>query len=308
MTIKTIQGEIRFGAFLLLLSVCLIVLLGWGCSSPAKRKVTTAPHVPITVRDDQAQAGPNLTVKNASIPNGPTIEIKKNAPSDTVRVFYERLRENRFREALLLTNLRPAVEGLTDSEISDLGVDFGQIAGQVPAKMPINGEIVSGNDATVTVNMPNEKSGKTETQELQLKKQNGYWVLLIADPVGEKRVRREGKKYFFSLRMDVHHEEAKAMLNRIAKAQAIYSAQHDGKFGELEALVKKGFVPSDALTVESTGYNYSVARSFDGRTYTAFATPAEYGRSGKLSFALVIRRGVEPELITKDNKGRSLNG
>ena len=238
---------------------------------------------------------------------GPKIKIEENSPADTVRVFYERLRENRFRDALVLTNLRPAVEGLSDKEVEELGVDFSEIAGQVPKAMPINGEIISGNDATVTVKMP-DKEGKLVDNPLKLRKRGSSWEMIVVDSVGEKRVRKEGKNYFFALRMDVHHAEAKSMLDRIAKAQSVHSMQNKGKFADLNGLVKKGYVPRDSLTAESTGYNYKVNVAFDGFTYTAFATPAEYGKSGKMSYALKIRRGKEPVLVEKDVKGKSLAG
>ena len=305
MTLKMIQGEIRFGAFLLLLGLCVLVLLGWACSAPPKSKSTKADRDQATATKPSENAADRVT-KNSSLPAGPMIEIKKNSPSDTVKVFYQRLRENRFRDALVLTNLRPAVEGLSDSEVDDLGVDFRKIAGQVPAQMPINGEIVSGDEATVTVKFPDPKTGKLEVNELRLRMENGSWILLVADSEGEKRVRKEGKNYFFALRMEVHHEEAKAMLNRIAKAQAVYSLKHEGKFADLKELVQRGYVPTDALSAESTGYTYDVILAFDRLTYTAAATPAEYGTSGKLSFALKIRRGVEPELVSKDNGGQRI--
>ncbi len=304
MNSKLIQGELRFGAFLLLLGVCVFVLLGWGCAKApvAKKSVTANNPTSQTASDNAAE-----TTKNASVPVGATIEIKADAPSNTVKVFYERLRNNRFRDALVLSNLRPAVEGLSDKEIDELGVDFKQIAGMVPAQMPINGEIVVGDEATVTVNMPDEKTGRLEVQELKLRKQNGYWVLIVADPEGEARVKKEGRNYFFALRMDVHHEEAKAMLNRISKAQAVYSLKNKGEFADLKTLVERGYVPQDALTVASTGYKYDVALAFDRLTYTALATPGEYGKSGRLSFALKIQRGVEPQMFAKDIKGKPLN-
>jgi len=311
MTLKLIQGEIRFGAFLLLLFVCVAVLLGWGCSTaqPVKTEARKAgsPESGSKSGSTVPQPVKMKYARDAVRSAGPSIEIKKDSPSDTVNVFYQRLRNNRFRDALALTNLRPAVEGLSDAEVEDLGVDFRQIAGMVPEKMPINGEIVTGNQATVTLNMPNEKDGKLEVQELRLRRQNDYWVLLVADAEGEKRVRKEGKNYFFALRMDVHHQEAKAMLNRISKAQAIYSLKNQGKFADLKTLVQKGYVPTDALSVETTGYKYDIALAFDHSTYTALATPSVYGKSGKLSFALEIRRGIEPQMVSKDVKGESLN-
>jgi len=46
--------------------------------------------------------------------NAASIDVAPNSPADTIRTFYKNLRENRFREAIFLTNLRPAIEGLTD--------------------------------------------------------------------------------------------------------------------------------------------------------------------------------------------------
>lgn len=83
-----------------------------------------------------------------------SIEIKPGSPADTVRAFYTKLREKKFREAIFLTNLRPAVEGLTDSELKEFQVDFEVIANKVPAVLTINGEIVSGEKATVTASLP----------------------------------------------------------------------------------------------------------------------------------------------------------
>lgn len=239
-------------------------------------------------------------------PKGPSIEIKANSPADTVRAFYERLRSNQFIAALKLTNLRPAVDGLTPEEVKDLGADFGEVASAIPPQMPINGEIVSGDDATVTMQMPNEKDGKLETNEIRLRKEGDTWLMLVADDVGEAMVRKEGKNYFFTLRMEVHHGEAQAMLERINKAQGIYALQNGGKFADLQTLTGRGYVPADALSAESTGYNYKIALAFDRSTYTAYATPAVYGKTGRLSFASKIQKGKDPELLSRDVKGRIL--
>jgi len=249
---------------------------------------------------------PGTDELNLSMPTGPSIEIKANSPADTVRAFYERLRQNQFVSALMLTNLRPAVEGLTQQELDDLGVDFKQLAQSVPPQMPINGEIVSGDEATVTMKMPNEKDGKLETHEVRLRREGDGWLMLVADEEGEKMIRREGKNYFFVLRMEVHEAEAQAMIERINKAQGIYALQNGGKFGDLETLIGKGYVPADAASSESTGYNYKVSLAFDKSTYTVHATPAEYGKTGRLSFASRIRKGKDPELISKDVNGKIL--
>ena len=62
------------------------------------------------VRADTAVASSAATASEAA-PKGPTISIDKGGPADTVRAFYRLLREKKFRDAIFLTNLRPAVEG-----------------------------------------------------------------------------------------------------------------------------------------------------------------------------------------------------
>ncbi len=57
---------------------------------------------------------------------------------------------------MMMTNLRPAVESLTDAEMQDLSADFEPLAKQVPAELEINGEIITNNLATVTAKMPAE--------------------------------------------------------------------------------------------------------------------------------------------------------
>src|SRR4029453_1790779 len=112
---------------------------------------------------------------NSAEPKGATIPIDAGGPADTVRAFYKNLREKKFREAIFLTNLRPAIEGLTDTELKDFSVDFEAIAGQVPAEIEINGEIITGDQATVTANLPNDDGDKKEIQTIKLRKENEVW-------------------------------------------------------------------------------------------------------------------------------------
>ena len=56
----------------------------------------------------------------------------------------------------------------------------------------------------------------------------------------------------------------------------------------------------------STGYSYSMVVSENKRRYTATATPAEYGRSGKRSFILEIDKGGLPHVRGADNNGKPL--
>lgn len=236
---------------------------------------------------------------NAS--KGATIDIEPGGPADTIRVFYAKLREKKFKEALFLTNLRPAIEGLTDTELQDFSLDFEALAGQIPAELEINGEIISGENATVTVNIPNAETGKTEAQPIKLRREGSVWVIQTVDAEGQKKMKAEGKQYFYNLRIEAHHEEAQAMLRRIAKAQLVFSAQNSGLFGEMQALVAAQLLPDDITSSKSTGYNYEIKLSSDKKRYFANATPAEYGKSGKLSFLL-----DKLDIRSKDNGGKPI--
>jgi hypothetical protein len=220
--------------------------------------------------------------------SGALIDIEANGPADTVRAFYRKLREKKFREAIFLTNLRPAIEGLTDAELKEFAIDFEAIAGQVPTEIEINGEIISNNLATVTANLPSLDTDRNEIQTIKLRKENDVWVILTVDPGAEERIRKEGKGYFYSLRIATHEEEARKMLERISSAQLVHSLQNGGAYADLATLVSAGLLPEDVKTSHSTGYNYAIVLATDKRRYTATATPAVYGRSGKLSFFLQL--------------------
>ena len=276
-----------------------IALTGCGAVESAKEKKVGEPgnlpaEVPITVKDSPRQPSKKL------------IKIEPNSPADTVRTFYENLRERKFRDAMFLTNLRPAIEGMTDTEMSELKVDFEPLAAQVPAEIEINGEIISRNKATVTANLPDNTTDEIKLQEIKLRQENGTWIILTVDETAETEVKKEGAKYFSALRLKTHHEEAKAMLERVNKAQLIYSMQNGGLYGDAQALIAKGFLPQDFLTAATTGYNYEIQMSSDRKKYTATATPAVYGKTGKLSFGFVSDDKTTSSLKSRDTKGQTL--
>jgi len=244
--------------------------------------------------------------KTENISAGTRIKIAPDSPADTVRVFYKHLREKRFRDALFLTNLRPAIEGLTDAELKELQVDFEPIARQVPTEIEINGEIVSGAKATVTAKLPDNETDKLELQQIRLRKENNFWVILTVDEAAEKSIVKEGKNYFFALRIETHHAEARQMLDRIAKAEMVFAVQNNGVYAPLAQLVESGLLPSDAASAETTGYNYAIFLSENRKTYTAAATPAVYGKTGKLSFLFEFDGKNNPRLTAKDNGGKRL--
>lgn len=275
------------------LTACLLsfsFLFSCGCSSSASESAgvgtsTNAAEPPKTTR-------------------GATIEIKPNSPADTVRAFYRHLREKRIREAIFLTNLRPAIEGLTDNELKEFEVDFEAIAKHVPSEIEINGEIVSGDSATVTAKLPTEDLDKEEIQEVKLRKQGDVWVILTVDESAEKKIRQQGKKYFPELKIETHQDEAREMLDRVAKAQMAFAATNQGDYGDMDALINAQYLPEDIRSSLSTGYRYAVTLSADKKTYAAAAVPAVYGKTGRLSFAVQLDEDGQPHLTSRDDGGK----
>ena len=234
-----------------------------------------------------------------------TIAITPNSPAETVRAFYKYLREKKFREAIVLTNLRPAVEGLTDTELREFQLDFERIAVNVPADIQINGEIISGDTAMVTANLPtNDDLDASQVQEIKLRRDNGVWVVLTVDDAAEAKIKEEGKNYFYSLKIDSHQDDAREMLERISKAQMAFAAANRGIYGEIGELVRDELLAKDVTTSDSTGYNYAVKVFDDGKKYSATATPAVYGKTGRLTFMITLDKKDQPHLTSKDTGGR----
>lgn len=243
----------------------------------------------------------------AGQPAGATIEIKPGSPSETVKAFYGKLRERKIREAIFLTNLRPAIEGLTDDELKEFAVDFEAIAKIVPEVIQINGEIISGDIATVTANLPDDENEKLSVQQIRLRKDADVWVILSADEEAEKKIKKEGKNYFAALRIETHQDEAKKMLDRIAKAEMVYSMQNGGNYTEFAALIADNILPADVNSSESTGYNYVLKLGADMKSYRVDATPAVYGKSGKLSYMIEAKGGSNPAIKSGDNGGKPIS-
>jgi hypothetical protein len=271
--------------YFLLLTIVGVTLAG-GCAVEASKAT------PVELKETEVSRAQTAT-------KGATIEIEPNSPADTVRVFYKYLREKKFREAIYLTNLRPAIEGLTDTELKEFQVDFEAISAIVPEQIQINGEIVSGDSATVTAKLPDEDD-KLQLQEIKLKNNGGVWVIQTVDEEAEKKIKQEGKNYFYVLRIETHQEEARKMLDRISKAEMVYALQNGNSYGEMKQLVAAGFLPDDAQSSDSTGYKYSVELAADRQSYKAVASPAEYGKTGKLTFTVELNEKRQPHLTSKD--------
>jgi hypothetical protein len=211
----------------------------------------------------------------------------QRTPTETVRQFYQMMREKKFREAFGMSIYRPALEGLSAQEFADLQPDFVKMAiavtEKIPEKMDITGEQISGDSATVFVKVL-DADGKEKIEPAALIKLDNVWI--VGDKENLELVKREGKKFFFEARINAHHNDVQDLLTRISLAQVIYSQGHEGKFGNTAELIAGGLIPKDLEGTESTGYRFQVVRTADAKTWYATAEPAQYGRTGRLSFYL----------------------
>jgi hypothetical protein len=159
----------------------------------------------------------------------------------------------------------------------------------------------------VTAKIPNDDTGILEDKPFSLRRDGESWVILTADEKAEAMVKKEGKNYFFNVRIEVHQVEAKMMLERIAKAQAVYSLRNAGVFADMQTLVAQGLLAGDVQTTESTGYRYTISLSADKKKYFATAEPAVYGKTGKLSFLIEVEgANKEARFKSQDKKGEPL--
>ena len=195
---------------------------------------------------------------------------------------------------------------MTDSELKEFSLDFETIAGQIPANVEINGEIISGDLATVTANLPADDDDTNEIQTIRLRHQNGIWVILTVEHAAEARIRKEGKAYFYNLKVETHEQEARDMLERISKAQLAYSLQHGGNYTGLDGLIEAGLLPADAKTSERTGYNYSIdLRSPKQTIYGYRDTGCIWQDRSTFVPAQAGRKGHVPRL-SRDNRGKPI--
>ncbi len=113
-----------------------------------------------------------------------------NTPSDAVRRFYKALSEKRFRDALMETALKPAIENLSAAELEDLRPDFERMATDAD-KVQLTGEQISGDRASVFVKLVSDAPSDPPI-EVQLRRVSGNWVVIFNDEV-EKAAKRDGK-------------------------------------------------------------------------------------------------------------------
>ena len=208
-------------------------------------------------------------------------------PTETMREFYRMMREKKYREAFGISIYRGAIEGLSAQEYEDLKPDFDRMAAavseKIPEKVDITGEQISGDAATVFVKVV-DADGKETVEPASLIKIDNAWI--VGDRENLQLVRKEGKKFFFEARINAHHSDVQDMLTRISLAQVAYAGTHNSGFGNMAELITAGFLPKDIEGPETTGYRFQVVRAADGKSWYATAEPAQYGRTGRLSFYL----------------------
>jgi hypothetical protein len=205
------------------------------------------------------------------------------SPSDTVREFYKAMREKRFREGFDMSIFAPAIDGLKPQEFEDLRPDFEVMAAAAPENVEITGEQISGDEATVFMKIPKEDDPtQIKIEPVLLIRAGGVWI--IGDKENQQVVKKAGNKFFFEARITAHQGDVVEMMGRINVAELIYQQQHDGVFADMPTLIAAGLVPKDLEGTASTGYRFHLALGKDAKTYSAGAEPAEYGRTGRLSY------------------------
>lgn len=223
-----------------------------------------------------------------------------SSPTDVARAFYTALRESRFRDALLMSVYRPAIESLSAEEVEELRPDFERLAAQVSPDFEFTGETFTGEEATVFMKTGSEQERNVKVEPVYLTRVGGAWV--VGTPGDAVEVRKLGKKFFFEKRIAAHEQDAEDMLKRIQAAEIAYSLQNAGLYGDLDALVRAGFVPQDILGTETTGYRFTVTTAADKKSFAARAEPASYNRTGRLSFYM-DKSGIQ----RKDAGGKPLS-
>lgn len=216
-----------------------------------------------------------------------TLAQTPRTPTETMREFYRMMREKKYRDAFGISIYRLAIEGLSTQEFEDLKPDFDRMAvavsERIPEKVEITGEQVSGDTATVFVKVV-DADGKSTVEPASLIKIDNAWI--VGDRENLEMVRKEGKKFFFEARINAHHSDVQDMLTRISLAQVAYAGTHSSQFGNMAELISAGFLPKDIEGPETTGYRFQVVRAADAKSWYATAEPAQYGRTGRLSFYL----------------------
>lgn len=213
---------------------------------------------------------------------------KAGSPADTVINFYRALKEKRYVEGFRRSVYRNAVEGLTPAELHDLEPDFARTFAAIPDKIEPGGEQITGETAMVALKF----GAADEPEQVGLVRVGAEW--LVGDQETLALVNSQGRAFFFNARMLVNEGEAVEMLQRIIGAEIIYSRKFEGKNASLQELIRLGGVPKDIEDGEASGYRFALTVSADEKSFFATASPAAYGKTGRVSFHADIN-GVRGE-------------
>lgn len=254
------------------------------------------------------QANQNQARPMSNVPAQKQISIATDSPTATVITFYAAMRERRFRDALMMTNLRSAVADLTAADMQELAPDFEPMAAQTPAKIETKGEQISSNMASVFVQINNPLTGEMQLDEIKFRRENNAWTILTGDDANEKTAKDQGRNYFFNLRMETRHADLEMTLQDIIKAQMKYSLINKGAFADLRTLAQQRLIPDEFLDERIMGYRIRMNLAADKKRYTVNAEPVAYGKTGKLSFLLEsTTKNSNPSIKKDDKNGSPLN-
>ena len=125
-------------------------------------------------------------------------------------------------------------------------------------------------------------------------------MILTVDESAEATIKKEGNKYFFNLRLQTHESEAKAMMERVSKAQSNVPAQ-----GEDGASYAEG--------IRGIFLNETVARaryydeSLEGKLFHQLCTFALLAEDDErvVKRAGIGRRRVPPDWLGFAPRGRT---
>jgi hypothetical protein len=222
-----------------------------------------------------------LLVASSGVAEFSQASAQQRTPTETVREFYRLMRERKFTEAFALTIYKPAIEGLSADELAELRPDFERMAAAIPEKIEVSGEQTSGDISNVFVKIT-ASDPSAQPEPVALMRDKGAWI--VGDKENQQVVNKSGRQFFFEARIQTHHNEVQAMLQRINLVQQAYAMQHNSLFADMPTLVKAGLLPKDVEAPETIGYRFHITLARDAKSWTAGAEPTRYGRTGRLSF------------------------
>jgi hypothetical protein len=207
-------------------------------------------------------------------------QAQKSSPSDTVVKFYRALKDKKYVEGFRYSVYRGAIEGLSAADLKDLEPDFARTFSEIPEKIEVKGEQISGDTAVVFLKF----SGSEETQPVAVLRINGEWQ--VGDKESLALVQQQGRSFFFNSRMTVNEQEVVNIISHIFGAEIIYSQKFNGQYLNLVELVNMQAVSKDVEDGEANGYKFTMTVGSDKKSFTLTAVPDMYGKTGKLSFYL----------------------